>query len=68
MTMTSSSTLSNENSEWLYFVAGALLPSLWLWLSRGSTATTTTTTSDDDDAGDEDMEGVTSGGASSKWG
>ena len=62
MTTASSSPTTNENSELLYFVAGALLPSLWFWLSRRSSSSS----SDGDD--DEDMEGVISGGPSSKWG
>jgi peptidyl-tRNA hydrolase len=66
-----------SNSQWLYFLAGALLPSLALLLLRRPQpppppVTTTSKEDDDDDddssSDDEDMDGVVEGGPSSKWG
>jgi peptidyl-tRNA hydrolase len=56
---------ASKNSEWLYFLAGALLPTLaWmLILKRVSTSSRV-----ENDGDDEDMEGVVEGGSSSKWG
>lgn len=68
---------NSSNSEWIYFLAGALLPSLWTLLSRSNNTTTTTIKNnndnendndDDDTDDDEDMEGILTGGPSSKWG
>lgn len=56
---------SPANSPWMYFVAGALLPTLALVFVRRSAATPAPIISDDDD---EDMDGLTTGGPSSKWG
>jgi PTH2 family peptidyl-tRNA hydrolase len=55
---------------WLYFLAGALLPSLAMILMRRQTPTRSNDDDDehDDETDDEDMDGVTSGGPSSKWG
>eukprot|EP00980_Cylindrotheca_fusiformis_P031086 scaffold25800_cov162-Cylindrotheca_fusiformis.AAC.12 len=66
---TTSSDSSGSKSEWLYFLAGAILPSLaWVVLkkSSGSSNNKRAAASDDDD--DEDMDGVVEGGPSSKWG
>jgi peptidyl-tRNA hydrolase len=61
-----------SNSQWLYFLAGALLPSLALLLLRRPQppppVTTTSKGDDDDDSEDEDMDGIVEGGPSSKWG
>lgn len=64
---TSPSASSTTNSEWLYFLAGALLPSL-AWILRHKKSSASPLKSDSNDSDDEDMEGVVEGGPSSKWG
>lgn len=70
---------ATTNSAWLYFLAGALLPTLALLLRKssdyGSGATLARSpipneSDDDDDDDDSDLDGVVSGGTgpSSKWG
>jgi peptidyl-tRNA hydrolase len=57
-------------APWVYFLAGALLPSIALIL-RKPTATSSRDdfiSAEDDDDDDSDMEGLSSGGPSSTWG
>jgi PTH2 family peptidyl-tRNA hydrolase len=69
--MTSSS--STSSSPWIYFVSGALLPSLaFLFLRQRQAAAALNDTEDNEDSGSEDededsLQGTT-GGPSSKWG
>jgi PTH2 family peptidyl-tRNA hydrolase len=72
---TSSSASSTADSVWIYFLAGALLPSLaWILMHKKSSASplksdsNDSNDSDDSDGDDSDMEGVVEGGPSSKWG
>lgn len=60
-------------APWMYFFAGALLPSIALLLRKPSPSSSSgdhpDDHGDDDDADDDsDMEGLTSGGPSSAWG
>ena len=52
----------------MYFLAGALLPTLALFLRKPNPTATSNNHTDHDDDSDSDMEGVGSGGPSSKWG
>lgn len=66
-----STTTSSEVSPWMYFLAGALLPTLALFLRTPNHPTRPNNSDedeDDDDDDDSDMEGVAEGGPSSKWG
>jgi PTH2 family peptidyl-tRNA hydrolase len=68
--MTSSS--STTSSPWIYFVSGALLPSLaFLFLRQRQAAAALNDNNDDSDGSDDDDEDSlqgTTGGPSSKWG
>lgn len=59
---------ASSPTPWMYFLAGALLPSLALLLRRPPQRTGNTAASKDDDDSDSDMEGLATGGPSSKWG
>lgn len=64
---TTSSDSSTANSEWLCFLAGALLPSLaWMFFHKRDVSPVQNGSDESDD--DEDMDGVMEGGPSSKWG
>jgi PTH2 family peptidyl-tRNA hydrolase len=70
MTSSSSSTASSS-SPWVYFVSGALLPSLaFLFLRQRQAAAAAINDDDSDDDNDSDDDSLqgTTGGASSKWG
>lgn len=62
--MTSS---SETNAPWVYFLAGALLPSLALLLRKPQTQVCKKSDNVDNDEEDSDMEGVDEGGPASKW-
>lgn len=61
---------SGPKSEWLYFLAGAILPTLaWMMTPKGGrSASSESGSSGSNDSDDEDMDGVAEGGPSSKWG
>lgn len=76
VTMTASSSVTS-NAPWIYFLAGALLPTLAFLLRKSPAEPAVLPASDndndsdydsDDEEEDEDMEGVVEGGPSSKWG
>ena len=56
-----------EIAPWMFFLAGALLPSIAMFLNKWNTSSSTVRNNDSDDD-DEDMDGVVTGGQSSKWG
>lgn len=67
---------SPSSSPWLYFVAGALLPTIAFVLTRSGTKQVKRRRSDDDeessssddDDDDEDLHGIETTGPSSQWG
>lgn len=64
---------SVSTSSWAYFFAGALLPTLAVFWLRKPTLSPNTEDDDEEDddydhSDDEDMDNLTSGGPSSKWG
>ncbi len=70
-------TSNNNPSPWMYFLAGALLPTLAIFLLRKQSKFEIDQDAkdhsdndevDEDDEDDEDMDNLTSGGPSSKWG
>jgi peptidyl-tRNA hydrolase len=62
---------STSSSPWVYFLSGALLPTLAMFLLRKKPILSASEDDDsdsDDYSDDEDMDNVTTGGPSSKWG
>ena len=54
---------TSSTPSWMYFLAGAIVPTIFFLVSNQSSRDRSSTSEDD-----EDMDGVVGGGPSSKWG